>query len=173
MLSFPLCEALPGSFVCHVLPSPFLHQSIVQYSKNGNGFQLSGGFRLINSQRSQIWEFSILPVKPSSPLSVPTAPVGVRVFSGVVVWGPPALSNGVLTGYQLRFTDSFSPTTTVNKLASESYHVVTSGNLGNNIQVQVHSNVIAQYLTVIHLLHAGQSKDLSWIWVIQCGNRLV
>ncbi len=61
------------------------------------------------------------------------------------MWSPPALSNGVITGYQLRFTDSFSRTTTVNKLASESYHVVVSDNvriLDNNIQVLVRGIVV-------------------------------
>ncbi len=91
---------------------------------------------------------------------MPTVPVGVQVFSGVVVWGPPEQSNGVITGYQLRFTDSFSPTTTVNKLASESYHVVTSGNRGNNIQVQVHSHVIVQYLTYYYRSEQGPQLDM-------------
>ncbi len=58
------------------------------------------------------------------------------------MWGPPAVPNGVITGYQLRF--SGSSTHTVYKLPSESYHVVTDDtirNLGRNIQVSV-SNLI-------------------------------
>ncbi len=73
---------------------------------------------------------------------MPTAPIGVRVFSRVVVWGPPEQSNGIITGYQLRFTDSNPQTTAdpVNKEPSESYHVGTDDNIRNlvdNIQVQV------------------------------------
>ena len=55
------------------------------------------------------------------------------------MWGPPAVPNGVITGYQLRFSGSFT-NSTVNKLPSESYHVVTDDNirnLGSNIQVSV------------------------------------
>ena len=54
------------------------------------------------------------------------------------MWGPPAEPNGVITGYQLRFSGSF--TRTVNKLLCEKYHVVTDDNirsLGSNIQVSV------------------------------------
>ncbi len=53
------------------------------------------------------------------------------------MWGPPAEPNGVITGYQLRFSGSFNRT--VNKLPSESYHVVTDDNIRNltsNIQVR-------------------------------------
>ena len=52
------------------------------------------------------------------------------------MWGPPAEPNGVVTGYQLRFFGFF--TRTVDKLPSESYHVVTDDNIRNlssNIQV--------------------------------------
>ncbi len=63
------------------------------------------------------------------------------------MWGPPEQSNGIITGYQLRFTDSNPQTTTVNKEPSDSYHVVTSNNirnLGINIQVQVR-DIAAMY----------------------------
>ena len=73
-------------------------------------------------------------------LAVPSVPRDVQVFSGVIVWGPPAEPNGVITGYQLRFSGSFNRT--VNKLPSESYHVVTDDNirnLGSNIQVSVNN----------------------------------
>ncbi len=56
------------------------------------------------------------------------------------MWGPPAVPNGVITGYQLRFSASITRTSTVNKFPSESYHVVTDDNirnLGSNIQVSV------------------------------------
>ncbi len=75
-------------------------------------------------------------------LAVPSVPRDVQVFSGVVVWGPPAEPNGVITGYQLRFSGSFNRT--VNKLPSESYHVVTDDNirnLGSNIQVSVNNSI--------------------------------
>ncbi len=79
----------------------------------------------------------------SRDLAVPSVPRDVQVFSGVVVWGPPAEPNGVITGYQLRFSGSF--TRTVNKLPSESYHVVTDDNirnLGSNIQVSVSTRIL-------------------------------
>ena len=82
--------------------------------------------------------------------AVPSVPRDVQVFSGVVVWGPPAEPNGVITGYQLRF--SGSSTRTVNKLPSESYHVVTDDNirnLGSNIQVSVSTTI----LYIIMYLH--------------------
>ena len=50
------------------------------------------------------------------------------------MWGPPAEPNGVITGYQLSFSESFP----VN--ATESYHVVTEDNIRNlrdNIPVKV------------------------------------
>ncbi len=59
------------------------------------------------------------------------------------MWGPPAEPNGVITGYQLRFSGFF--TRTVNKLPSESYHVVTDDNirnLGSNIQVSVSTTIL-------------------------------
>ena len=43
------------------------------------------------------------------------------------MWGPPAEPSGVISGYELRFSGSF--TRTVNKLPSESYHVVTGDNI--------------------------------------------
>ena len=79
---------------------------------------------------------------PSSFPPVPSVPRGVRVFSGVVVWGSPEKSNGIITGYQLRFTGSFN-SHTVNKLASDSFHIVTSNDIriiGTNIRVQVWNN---------------------------------
>ncbi len=54
------------------------------------------------------------------------------------MWGPPAEPNGVITGYQLRYSGLL--TRTVSKLPSESYHVVTDNNirnLGSNIRVSV------------------------------------
>ncbi len=59
------------------------------------------------------------------------------------MWGPPAEPNGVITGYQLRFSGSF--TRTVSKLPSESYHVVTDDNirnLGSSIQVSVSTRIL-------------------------------
>ena len=80
--------------------------------------------------------------------AVPSVPQNVQVFSGVVVWGPPAESNGVITGYQLRF--SGSSTRTVSKSPSESYHVVNvtdDNNIGKNIQVSVSILQLNSYLT--------------------------
>ena len=74
------------------------------------------------------------------------------------MWGPPAEPNGVITGYQLRFSGSF--TRSVNKLPSESYHAVTDDNirnLGSNIQVLVsilHINII---LAVLFQVRASTS----------------
>ncbi len=58
------------------------------------------------------------------------------------MWGSPEQSNGIIIGYQLRFIDTSSPpiTSTVDKLVSESFHIVTDNDirsLGSNIQVQV------------------------------------
>ena len=80
----------------------------------------------------------------SRDLAVPSVPRDVQVFSGVVVWGPPAEPNGVITGYQLRFSGSSSPHT-VNKLPCEIYHVVTDDNirnLGSNIRVSVRNSIL-------------------------------
>ncbi len=63
------------------------------------------------------------------------------------MWGPPAEPNGVITGYQLRFSGSF--TRTVSKLPSESYHAVTDDNirnLGSNIQVSVSARILYVFL---------------------------
>ena len=54
------------------------------------------------------------------------------------MWGPPAEPNGVITGYQLRFSGSFDQT--VKKLPFESFHVVTEYNIRNlssNLQVKM------------------------------------
>ena len=54
------------------------------------------------------------------------------------MWGPPAEPNGVITGYQLRFSGSFNRT--VNKLPFESFHIVTEYNIRNlssNVQVKI------------------------------------
>ncbi len=54
------------------------------------------------------------------------------------MWGPPAEPNGVITGYQLRFSGSFDRT--VNKFPFESFHVVTEYNIRNlssNVQVKI------------------------------------
>ncbi len=59
------------------------------------------------------------------------------------MWGPPAEPNGVITGYQLRFSGSF--TRTINKLPSESHHVVTEDNINlgsNTIQVLVSNSIL-------------------------------
>ncbi len=59
------------------------------------------------------------------------------------MWGPPAVPNGVIAGYQLRFSGSLIRT--VDKLPSESYHVVTENNirnLGSIIQVSVSITII-------------------------------
>ena len=50
------------------------------------------------------------------------------------------MSNGEITGYQVRFIGIFSRTRTVSKGPTEMYHVVTDSdtrNLGSTIQVQV------------------------------------
>ena len=63
------------------------------------------------------------------------------------MWGPPAEPNGVITVYQLRFSGSL--TRTVNKLPSESYHVVTDDNirnLGSNIRVSVSITIHYTYM---------------------------
>ena len=72
--------------------------------------------------------------------TVPSAPQNVRIFSRVIVWGPPVEPNGEITGYQVRFIGTFSRTQTVIKGPHESYHVLSDGdtsNLGSTIQVQV------------------------------------
>ena len=72
--------------------------------------------------------------------TVPSVPQDVRAFSGVVVWGPPAESNGVITGYEVRFSGTTPGSRTVSKGPSENYHVVTSDNILNlvgTIRVQV------------------------------------
>ena len=71
---------------------------------------------------------------------VPSVPLGVRPLPGVVVWGPPANPNGDITGYDVRFLDSSPPQDTIPKQPTESYHIVSDGDitgLGNNIRVQV------------------------------------
>ncbi len=76
------------------------------------------------------------------------------MFSGVVVWGLPAEPNGVITGYQLRFSGSFNRTSTVSKLPSESYHVVTDNNirnLGSNIQVNYYNFVLAVLILLLQV----------------------
>ncbi len=60
--------------------------------------------------------------------------ISVQVFSGVVMWGPPAVPNGDIAGYQLRFSGFF--TRTVYKLPSESYHDDIIRNLGSVIKFQ-------------------------------------
>ena len=72
--------------------------------------------------------------------TVPSAPQDVRAFSSVIVWGPPIEPNGVITGYQVRLTGTFSRTQTVTKGPHESYHVISDSdtrNFGSPIQVQV------------------------------------
>ena len=77
------------------------------------------------------------------------------------MWGPPAEPNGVITGYQLRFS-GISSRTTVNKLPSDSYHVVTEDNIRNlgtdNIQVSVisYNHVLMIFISII----SGTSKDI-------------
>ena len=50
------------------------------------------------------------------------------------MWGPPAVPNGDIAGYQLRFSGFF--TRTVYKLPSESYHDDIIRNLGSVIKFQ-------------------------------------
>ncbi len=82
---------------------------------------------------------------PLHAFAVPSVPQDLQIFSRVVVWGPPAEPNGVITGYQLRLSGSSNLMITVNKFPSESYHVVTDNNIGDlgiNIQVSVSITVL-------------------------------
>ena len=72
--------------------------------------------------------------------TVPSIPQDVRAFSSVVVWGPPAEPNGVIVGYEVRFSSGTRFRPPVSKAPFESYHVVTGSDisgLGQTISVQV------------------------------------
>ena len=74
--------------------------------------------------------------------AAPSVPQDVRAFSGVVVWGPPAQTNGVITRYEVRFSGTISGSRTVSKGPSENYHAVTGDNILNlvgTIHVQVNA----------------------------------
>ena len=69
------------------------------------------------------------------------------------MWGPPAESNAVITGYQLKFFGLSSRT--VNKLPTESYHVVTDNdirNLGSDIRVSVRNSILACMYICVNFL---------------------
>ncbi len=71
--------------------------------------------------------------------TVPSAPRNVRVFTDVVVWGPPQNPNGIITGYEVKFSGS-SGSESVNKEASESYHIISDTDLSRlqgSIEVEV------------------------------------
>ncbi len=60
------------------------------------------------------------------------------MFTEVVVWGPPKNPNGIITGYEVKFSGSLSGSEIVNKEASESYHIISDlSRLEGTIQVQV------------------------------------
>ncbi len=72
--------------------------------------------------------------------TVPSAPRNVRVFTDVVVWGPPQNPNGIITGYEVKFSGSLSGSESVNKEASESYHIISDTDLSRlqgSIEVEV------------------------------------
>ncbi|XP_064385048.1 sushi, von Willebrand factor type A, EGF and pentraxin domain-containing protein 1-like isoform X4 [Halichondria panicea] len=79
---------------------------------------------------------------------VPSAPRDVRVFTEVVVWGPPQNPNGIITGYEVKFSGSLSGSVSVGKEASESYHIISDTDLSRlqgTIQVQVRAKTRAGF----------------------------
>ena len=72
--------------------------------------------------------------------TVPSAPRDVRVFTDVVVWGPPENPNGIITGYEIKFSGSTSGSQNEKKEASESYHIISGTDLSSlegTIKVEV------------------------------------
>ena len=72
--------------------------------------------------------------------TVPSPPRDMRVFTDVVVWGPPENPNGNITGYEIKFSGSLSGSQSVTKKASESYHVTSDTDLSlleGTIKVEV------------------------------------
>ena len=56
------------------------------------------------------------------------------------MWGPPQNPNGIITGYEVKFSGSLSGSVSVGKEASESYHIISDTDLSRlqgTIQVQV------------------------------------
>ena len=82
----------------------------------------------IHNKRSKHFTFA-LPYSPPHTHTVPSAPRDVRVFTDVVVWGPPKNPNGIITGYKVKFSGSLSGSESVGKEASESYHVISDTDL--------------------------------------------
>ncbi len=81
--------------------------------------------------------FTLAPPPSHTTHTVPSAPRNVSVFTEVVVWGPPKNPNGIITGYEVKFSGS-SGSENVNKEASESYHIISDlSHLQGSIQVQV------------------------------------
>ena len=63
----------------------------------------------------------------------------MRVFPGVLVWGPPAEPSGVITGYEVTFQGTSNSSRTVFEPLYH-YHIITSNDtsgLEGEIQVQV------------------------------------
>ncbi len=72
--------------------------------------------------------------------TVPSAPRDVRVFTDVVVWGPPENPNGNIIGYEVNFSGSTSGSQNEKKEASESYHIISGTDLSSlegTIKVEV------------------------------------
>ena len=56
---------------------------------------------------------------------MPSPPRDVRVFCPVVLWRPPAKSNGQLQGYEIQLTGAFSGSLSFTEEFSQSYHIIS------------------------------------------------
>ena len=64
----------------------------------------------------------------------------IQAFCNVVVWRPPLITNGVITGYDVMFIREGIAGVPIPKDADESFHVVVDGDIPSvdgNVTVQV------------------------------------
>ena len=57
--------------------------------------------------------FTLAPPPSHTTHTVPSAPRNVSVFTEVVVWGPPQSPNGIIIGYEVKFSGSLSGSVSV------------------------------------------------------------
>ena len=89
------------------------------------------------------------------PTAVPSVPVDVQLLCVVVVWGPPAETNGIITGYDVRLFDSSRTNPIIPKGPSDSYHHVVDSDIAGLVSST--KMVQVQFVALIFNSHANCS----------------